>query len=249
MNLKKIEGVSENSVRFITRTLNPFPCNIALIASLAAFFIIALPRLASSQEAEKQSELLEKAKKEAKEKKKASTVEKITGTLPQRNASAGASLMLGQVSGAGFLLGGDVFIGWKLFKFLSMNIKIGVGNVQERSGVDSTLYHAEFTFPVRLAICSHSPRICPGLDFYISLIPGVGYGLLLQNDPLEAVNHAINVIAGISLESIRTYGRMDAGVRFAAFIFLDFLKDNDEEDPWLSYFIIELGIIIKWGKS
>ncbi|MFH1435644.1 MAG: hypothetical protein ABIJ56_08000 [Pseudomonadota bacterium] len=233
----------------MTRWINPLLCKTLFIACAAVFFIAAVPRIASSQEAEKQEELQKKLKKEAKAKKKISTVEKIAGTLPQRNASAGASLALGQVSGAGFFLGADVFIGWKLFKFLSMSIKIGVGNVQERSGVDSTLYHSEFTFPVRLAICSHLPRICPGLDFYISLIPGVGYGLLLQNDPLDAVNHAINGIAGISLESIRTYGNMDAGVRFAAFIFVDFLKDNDEDDPWLAYFIIELGIIVKWGKS
>ena len=231
------------------RTINPGLRKFALIASAAAFFIVALPGFSSSQEEENQAELQEKLKKEAKAKKKILTVEKMAGTLPQRKTSAGASLALGHVSGAGFLLGADVFIGWKLAKLLSMHIRAGGGNVQERSGVDSTMIHAEFTFPVRLAICSHSPRICPGLDFYISLIPGVGYGLLMQNDPLEAANHAINGIAGISLESIRTYGNLDAGVRFAAFIFLDFLKDNDEEDPWLAYFIFELGIIIKWGEG
>jgi hypothetical protein len=176
--------------------------------------------------------------------------ELISGTLPIRKTSAGAFLALGFVGPSGFLLGGDFYIGWKLVRFVSLHLKVGAGYVQKRSGVNSTLAHFDVTFPVRLAICSHTPRVCPGLDFYLSLIPGVGYGVLIPNKSPTAreLNHAINAIVGIALESLRTYGNMDAGVRFGIYVYIDFLKDNEKSDPWLAYAIFELGVVIRWGK-
>jgi hypothetical protein len=176
--------------------------------------------------------------------------ELISGTLPMRKTSAGAFLALGFVGPSGFLLGGDFYVGWKLVRFVSLHLKAGAGYVQKRSGVNSTLAHLDITFPVRLAICSHTPRVCPGLDFYLALIPGVGYGVLIPNKSPTAVelNHAINAIVGVSLESLRTYGNMDAGVRFGIYVYIDFLKDNEKSDPWLAYAIFELGVIIRWGK-
>jgi len=188
-------------------------------------------------------------KKQAKSKGVINT-ELMSGTLPVRKTSAGAFLVLGFVGPSGFLLGGDFYIGWKLVRFVSLHLKVGAGYVQKRSGVSSTLAHLDVTFPVRLAICSHTPRVCPGLDFYLSLIPGVGYGVLIPNRSPTAreLNHAINAIVGVSLESLRTYGNMDAGVRFGIYVYIDFLKDNEKSDPWLAYAIFELGVIIRWGK-
>ncbi len=184
---------------------------------------------------------------------KKSTMEFITGTLPPRKIIAGAFLMLGFVAPHGFLLGGDASLGWKLVRFLSLHIKLGGGVVQKRGVNMNTLLHGDIIFPIRLAICSHSPRVCPGLDFYISIVPGIGYGLLMQNRtsdiPFALLNHSINAILGLSLESIRTYGRMDAGVRFGIYLYIDFLKE-DEEEQWSDIgALFELGIVIRWGKT
>jgi hypothetical protein len=188
------------------------------------------------------------------EKGKISSTEFMAGTLPPRKTSAGAFLMLGFVAPSGFLLGGDISIGWKLIRFLSIHVKLGAGGVQKRGGGMNTMVHGDILLPVRLAICSHSPRVCPGLDFYVSVIPGIGYGLLMQNKtsdtPFKLLNHSVNAIVGLSLESIRTYGNMDAGVRFGVYIYIDFLKEQtEEEDPWLAYALFELGIVVRWGKA
>lgn len=194
------------------------------------------------------------AKETGKETERKKLDAQLSGSLPARKTSAGAFLALGHVGPAGFLLGGDFFFGWRLWRFLSLHLRGGAGYVQKRSGINSTMAHVDITLPVRLAICSHTPRVCPGLDFYLSVIPGIGYGIVIPNKSagdLEAsdLNHAINAIVGVSLESIRTYGNMDAGVRFGAYLYIDFLKDNETADPWLAYAIFELGVVIRWGKT
>lgn len=237
------------------------PVRHALPAALLAWVVALAPGslFALTQESKETGEAAasEETKKEQTKhqggkvtgRKKIDTAEFISGTLPPRKTSAGAFLALGYVGASGFLLGSDFFFGWRLIKFMSLHLRGGAGYVQKRSGFHSTMVHADVTFPVRLAICSHTPRVCPGLDFYFSIIPGAGYGLLMQNKPFKLMNHAVNAIMGVSLESIRTYGNMDAGVRFGAYIYIDFLKDNEEEDPWLAYAIFELGAVIRWGKT
>lgn len=173
----------------------------------------------------------------------------ISGALPPRKTSAGAALALGHAGGAKYLVGATIFYGWKIAKLASVHIKIGGGTIEKRSGEVLSSAHTEVIFPVQLAICSHSPRVCPGLDFYVSLVPGVGYGTMIQNHPLKIINHSLNLIAGASLESIRTYGKMDAGVRFGMFFYFDVIKDNKDYDPWLAYTIFELGVIIRWGEG
>jgi hypothetical protein len=247
MNRDKIKGFSK------IRAL-PKPFSLIFAICLCPF---ALPPAASSAQAEERNENAAgtdewgAGEDEARPagRKKIVNAELISGSLPTRKTSAGAFLAVGHVGPGGFLLGGDLFYGWRIMRFMSLHLRGGGGSVQKRSGVNMTMVHAEVTFPVRLAICSHTPRVCPGLDFYISLIPGAGYGILMQNKPFKVHNHAINAILGVSLESIRTYGNMDAGVRFGAYLFFDFLKDNEKEDPWLSYAIFELGAIIRWGKA
>jgi hypothetical protein len=220
---------------------------------LAAVLLIPVPGIAQGT-----GEGVKKEKSGAgeteKEKNKKNLDAQLSGSLPARKTSAGAFLALGHVGPSGFLLGGDFFFGWRLWRFLSLHLGGGAGYVQKRSGINSTMAHLDVTLPVRLAICSHTPRVCPGLDFYISIIPGIGYGVVIPNKSagdLEAadLNHAINAILGVSLESIRTYGNMDAGVRFGAYLYIDFLKDNETADPWLAYAIFELGVVIRWGKA
>ena len=174
----------------------------------------------------------------------------LTGRLPPRKTSASASLMLGFASPTGFLLGADIAIGWRLIKLASLNLKIGAGGVQKRGGGTNTYLHGDILFPIRMAICSHSPRICPGLDFYISVVPGIGYAMLIRNktveSPAEIINHEINAILGLTLESIRTYGNMDAGVRFGIYTYIDCMKENENEN-WVPSLLFEFGAVIRWG--
>jgi hypothetical protein len=220
---------------------------------LLAFLMVSRPALAqeTGASAQKEESVTDESVKEGSKK---NLDAQLSGSLPARKTSAGAFLALGHVGPAGFLLGGDFFFGWRLWRFLSLHLRGGAGYVQKRSGLNSTMAHVDITLPVRFAICSHTPRICPGLDFYVSVIPGLGYGVVIPNKSageLEAgdLNHAINGILGVSLESIRTYGNMDAGVRFGAYLYIDFLKDNETADPWLAYAIFELGVVIRWGKT
>jgi len=219
-------------------------------AALCAAALLATPPVARAGEETTPSVTTASAGQEpGGENKKSKTELLITGTLPPRKTSAGASLALGHAAPGGFLVGADIFVGWRIARVASINFCAGGGSVEKRSGRRLSMFHGEVTFPVRIAICSHLPRVCPGLDLYFAVIPGAGYGVMIQNKPVAAVNHAINLIAGVAFESIRTYGNMDAGVRLAGYLYFDVLKDNDESDPWLAYEIIELGVIIRWGKT
>lgn len=246
MKADKIKALFKISPSSGTVWAGIFPA-LGLLACLLA------PAAGMAQEAaEGSAENEDASADDGKDKKKLDA--QLSGSLPARKTSAGAFLALGHVGPSGFLLGGDFFFGWRLWRFLSLHLRAGAGYVQKRSGINSTMAHVDITLPVRFAICSHTPRICPGLDFYFSVIPGIGYGVVIPNESigeLEAgdLNHAINGILGVSLESIRTYGNMDAGVRFGAYLYIDFLKDNQTADPWLAYAIFELGVVIRWGKT
>lgn len=165
--------------------------------------------------------------------------------LPPRGTMLNIALALGEVRSAGFALGGRLSLGWRLGKLLGLEFRMGAGSAKKRSGTRGFYLHGDAMLPIRLGICSHVPRVCPGLDLYIAALPGVGYAYY-------SGNHAVNGILGISFESVRTRGKLDAGVLIAFLTYIDFLKDHKNEpggDPWFAYYTLELGIVLRWGKG
>jgi len=166
-------------------------------------------------------------------------------TLAPRGTKLTLALAIGEIRSAGFSIGGSASLGWRLGKLLGLEFRAGGGSAKKRSGTRGFYVHGDAVLPIRLGICSQVPRVCPGLDLYIAAYPGVGYGYF-------SGNHAINGILGIALESVRTRGRLDVGVSAAFFTYIDFLKDHRGEpggDPWLSYYVLELGIVLRWGTG
>jgi hypothetical protein len=165
--------------------------------------------------------------------------------LPPRGTALTLVLAIGEVRSAGFALGGGLGLSWRLGRLVGLGLRAGGGGAKKRTGTGGFYVHADAVLPFRLGICSHVPRVCPGLDLYVALVPGVGYGYF-------SGNHALNGIVGLSIESVRTRGKIDAGVLAAFFTYIDFLRDHRGEqggDPWLSYYVLELGVIIRWGKG
>lgn len=170
----------------------------------------------------------------------------LEGTrLAPRGTALNFALALGNVGSAGFSIGGRFSMGWRLGKFIGLALRGGAGAAENRSGSKGVYAHGDFTLPVSLGLCSHVPRVCPGLDLYVSAIPGMGYGYFNGN-------HAINGLLGLSIESVRTRGNLDVGVLASGFLYIDFLRDRKGpggRDPWISYYVLELGVILRWGKG
>ncbi len=163
-------------------------------------------------------------------------------TLPPRGTKLEISLALGKVGSAGFSIGGTLSLGWRLGKLVGLELRGGGGMAEKRTGTHGPYFHGEFLVPFRFGICNQHPRVCPGLDFYVAVIPGAGYGFYDGNQ-------AINGLIGLSLESVKTRGKLHAGVHASAFLYFDFLKDRGKRDPWLAWSMIELGIVLRWGKD
>ncbi len=170
----------------------------------------------------------------------------LEGTrLPPRGTYINVALALGKVGSAGFSIGGRFTMGWRLGKLLGLALRVGGGSTEKRTGTRGMFVHGDLTLPIRLGLCSHVPRVCPGLDLYVAAIPGAGYAYFYGN-------HAINGILGVSIESVRTRGKLDVGVLAAGFIYIDFLRDRraaDGQDPWLAHYVLELGVVLRWGQS
>ena len=165
--------------------------------------------------------------------------------LAPRGTKLTLALAIGEVRSAGFSIGGAGSLGWRLGRLLGLEFSVGGGSAKKRSGTRGFYVHGDAMLPIRFGICSRVPRVCPGLDLYIAVYPGVGYGYF-------SGNHAINGIVGVALESVRTRGRLDVGVSAAFSLYIDFLKDNRGEpggDPWLSYYVMQLGIVLRWGRD
>lgn len=165
--------------------------------------------------------------------------------LPPRGTALNIALAIGEVRSAGLAIGGRLSLGWRLGRLIGLEFRMGAGGAKTRSGTRGFYTHGDAMLPIRFGICSQVPRVCPGLDLYIAVLPGVGYGYF-------SGNHAINGILGLSIESVRTRGKLDMGVLAAFFTYVDFLKDHRGEpggDPWLSYYVLELGMIFRWGKK
>lgn len=136
----------------------------------------------------------------------------------------------------GFGVEGDISIGWELTRRVSLDFGAGGGSAEKRSGIGGYFFHSELLIPVTLNICRSQPRVCPGLELEVSPIVGVGYGWFYRT-------HALNLIIGAIIESLRREGKVDIGVRAGVYGYINLLNKEDI----LPLITLNLGMVLRWG--
>jgi hypothetical protein len=98
--------------------------------------------------------------------------------------------------------------------------------------------------PITFNICASVPRVCPALDFEISILPGLGYAYLDGA-------HAGNVILGFGVSSLRKTQSLDVGVRASILSYIDVLGAalDGNADRLLGLVQLQLGCIVRWGVA
>lgn len=171
----------------------------------------------------------------------------LVGGAPEANRKhASGSFAVGAVGTDGF---GAGFVGgfaWDLSRRYGIELGLGLGGMQERGGgaVGGFYAHFEVLAPITFNICASVPRVCPALDFEISILPGLGYAYL-DGD------HAGNVILGFAVSSLRKTQFLDVGVRAAVLGYMDVVGAAVEAsaDRLLGLVQLQLGCIVRWGVT
>jgi hypothetical protein len=160
--------------------------------------------------------------------------------------SVTASFAVGAVGTSGFGAGFDATFAWHLTERLGIAAAGGLGGMQERGGgaVGGFYAHVDGLLPITFNICASVPRVCPALDFEVSILPGLGYAYL-DGD------HAGNVIFGVGVSSLRKTQLFDVGVNATILAYIDVVGAavNASADRLLGLVQLQLGCIIRWGVA
>ncbi|MBI5502247.1 MAG: hypothetical protein HY907_18535 [Deltaproteobacteria bacterium] len=170
----------------------------------------------------------------------------VGGAAPFARKHASASFAVGAVGTSGFGAGFSGSFAWDLTERWGIELTGGVGGMQERGGgaVGGVYVDVGFLMPVTFNICSSVPRVCPALDFEISIFPGLAYGYLDGN-------HAGNVILGFGVSSLRKMQYLDVGVRASILGYIDVVGAAVEAsaDRLLGLVQLQLGCVVRWGVA
>jgi|GEM_PF-2087557 len=171
----------------------------------------------------------------------------VVGGAPETERKhATGSFAVGAVGTDGFGAGFAGSFAWDLARRYGISLAGGLGGMQERGGgaVGGVYAHFEVLSPITINICASVPRVCPALDFEISILPGLGYAYL-------AGDHAGNVILGFAVSSLRKTQFLDVGVRAAVLGYLDVLGAavDASADRLLGLLQLQLGCIVRWGVA
>jgi len=149
--------------------------------------------------------------------------------------SATGSVAFGSLEDVGFGVGAIGAVGWGLDHVFSLGLQGGGGGGEDLSGESGAFGHLEIIIPAGVNICANVPRVCPGLEFDLSFFPGAGYGWYSGKD-------ALNLVAGVALDSFRRAEKVDIGVRAAVLAYFDVL----EMDALVTMMLLQLGVILRW---
>jgi hypothetical protein len=170
----------------------------------------------------------------------------IGGAAPFERKHATASFAVGAVSTGGFGAGVSGTFAWDLTERWGIELAGGVGGMQERGGgaVGGVYAHFGVLAPITFNICASVPRVCPALDFEISILPGLAYAYLDGN-------HAGNVILGFGVSSLRKTEYLDVGVRASILAYLDVVGAAVDQSAsrLLGLLQLQLGCIVRWGVA
>ncbi|NMC71642.1 MAG: hypothetical protein GYA57_16465 [Myxococcales bacterium] len=171
----------------------------------------------------------------------------VVGGAPEADRKhATGSFAVGAVGTDGFGAGFAGSFAWDLTRRYGISLAGGIGGMQERGGgaVGGVYAHFEVLSPITFNICASVPRVCPALDFEISILPGLGYAYL-------AGDHAGNVILGFAVSSLRKTQFLDVGVRAAVLGYLDVVGAavDSSVDRLLGLLQLQLGCIVRWGVA
>ena len=135
---------------------------------------------------------------------------------------------------------------WDLTERWGIELAGGVGGMQERGGgaVGGVYVDVGVIMPVTFNICASVPRVCPALDFEISILPGLAYAYLDGN-------HAGNVIIGFGVSSLRKTQYLDVGVRASILGYIDVVGAAVEQsaERLLGLVQLQLGCVLRWGVA
>ncbi|MBN1770777.1 MAG: hypothetical protein JXB32_05915 [Deltaproteobacteria bacterium] len=171
----------------------------------------------------------------------------LIGGAPEADRKhASGSFAVGAVGTDGFGAGFAGGFAWDLTRRYGIELGLGLGGMQERGGgaVGGFYAHFDVLVPITFNICASVPRVCPALDFEISILPGLGYAYL-DGD------HAGNVILGFAVSSLRKTQFLDVGVRAAVLGYLDVVGAAVEAsaDRLLGLLQLQLGCVVRWGVT
>lgn len=171
----------------------------------------------------------------------------LVGGAPEADRKhATGSFAVGAVGTDGFGAGFAGSFAWDLTHRYGISLAGGIGGMQERGGgaVGGVYAHLEVLAPITFNICASVPRVCPALDFEISILPGLGYAYL-------DADHAGNVILGFAVSSLRKTQSLDVGVRAAVLGYLDVVGAavDASTDRLLGLLQLQLGCIVRWGVT
>jgi hypothetical protein len=160
--------------------------------------------------------------------------------------SVTASFAVGAVGVSGFGAGFDASFAWDLSERFGIAVAGGLGGMQERGGgaVGGFYAHVDGLLPITFNICASVPRVCPALDFEVSILPGLGYAYLDGN-------HAGNVIFGVGVSSLRKTQLFDVGVNASILAYIDVVGAAVDASAarLLGLVQLQLGCIIRWGVA
>jgi hypothetical protein len=171
-------------------------------------------------------------------------VGEVGGAAPFERKHATASFAVGAVGTSGFGAGFAGSFAWDLTERWGIELLGGVGGMQERGGGAVGGVYVDFgmLMPVTFNICASVPRVCPALDFEISVFPGLAYAYLDGN-------HAGNIILGFGISSLRKTQSLDVGVRASILGYIDVVGAAVEQQAarLLGLVQLQLGCVVRWG--
>jgi hypothetical protein len=170
----------------------------------------------------------------------------VGGAAPFQRKHATASFAVGAVGIGGFGAGFAGTFAWELTERYGVELALGVGGMQERGGGAVGGWYADFgaMVPITFKVCASVPRVCPALDFEITIFPGLAYAYLDGS-------HAGNVILGFGVSSLRKTQSLDVGVRASILAYLDVVGAavDASADRLLGLVQLQLGCIVRWGVA
>lgn len=156
---------------------------------------------------------------------------------PRKLSTMGA-VAFGSVDEAGYGATGILNVGSDLGPIFGIELQGGLGITEEVGLGPERFYLIDLLIPATLTICSSDSWICPGSTFELVLITGVGMSQFSKR-------WALNVVAGIALDSFRDVGPFEVGLRAAVEGHYDVL----DYERLVVILQLHLGVIFRFARN
>jgi hypothetical protein len=155
----------------------------------------------------------------------------------QKALRAMAAVGFGSVEDAGYGATSMFNAGYEFDDILSAELQVGMGITEEAGIGTERFFHLDLLLPAALAVCSSDSWICPGSNFEIVIISGIGISRFTVG------RWSPNVVAGVALDSFRLVGSFEVGVRASILGHYDVI----EYQRLVVILQLYLGVIFRFG--